>query len=333
MKNENQETIERIIQLRKQIAILENKIAQYETDVPGELFKEFVETCRWFDDEEQKVRAASAEKSKQVNIFREKIIEKLQEYNQWLEQMREFEALFLAYIVRPGYRLKQAVHQREYLTKQYKRISRSIETAKYTIIEELNEDIHDVLSFEDDIYEEDQENMEDYVQQEKNPYEDLFQFDVNDLIEEFQKESLVRDFKRIVLPANHPDTSEAETDEFIKVFAIFKNRDYLLMEAYIAQHKGDVEMDLEKDPVEGFEEICEYQEQYQKLNARLEKRIKQIKKDMISKELEKPDQLREKLLRQQEEIRKRIQDEGEKILELREKIKNLSQNFLENQTN
>jgi len=332
MRKENQAIIQRMIQLRKKIAELENKISTYEHDVPGEILSEFVETCRWFDDEEEIVRAASTEKSKHVNNSREKIIEKLQEYSQWLEQMREFEALFLAFIVRPGYRLKQAVQQREYLTQNYNRILRSIENAQYSNIEELEEVILDVLSFEDAINEDDQENLEDYVQQEKNPYEDLIQFDVDDLVEEFQKENLVREFKRIVLPANHPDTSDAETDEFNKVFAIFKNRDYLLMEAYIAHHKGEIEMDLEKDPIEDFEEICEYQEQYQKLNARLEKRIKGLKKDKLSKELEKPEKLREKLLRQQEEIMERIKDEGEKILQLRVKIKKLSRKYLENQS-
>ena len=89
--------IERAARFRKRLAELEKKRAQFDSDVPEELWVELVEVSRWLDREERKAQAAGRIKSNQVNDIREDIIETLEEYNQWREQMREVEALFLEF--------------------------------------------------------------------------------------------------------------------------------------------------------------------------------------------------------------------------------------------
>jgi hypothetical protein len=335
MDKDNQATIEIIIQLRRQLAALEKKRAQYGQEVPGDLWNDIVDLCRRIDRQEQKIFEVSKRISKQVNESREGIVEKLEEYQHWREQMREFESLFLAYIVRPGYRLKQAVRQREHLSEEYRRMQSAIDAVKYASLEELSREIKQVLLYNDTAFAGDKESLEDEVLEEKNLYEGLIEFDVDDLVEEFQKEDLVRDFKRHVLPAVHPDTSDATRDEFKTAFEVYERRDYLLMEAYIAQYKGAVEIDAdaEKDPIELLDELEAGQARYNRLNERLTRRIEHLKKEMHPQELESPDELREKFRTQREEIRNRIQEESEKILQLRKKIEGLSQYYIDHQAN
>ena len=321
--------IEREARFRKQLAELEEKRAQFGSDVPKELWKELVEISRRLDREERKVQAAGRIKSKQVNDTREDIIETLEEYNHWRELMREVEALFLAYIVRPGYRLKQAVRQREYLEGECWRIRRGIETGRYFSIEELDEDVRRVLSYGDTAFEADRESFEDEVLQERNPYEGLTQFDVDDLVEEFEKDHLVRDFKRVVLPAVHPDTSDTADEVFATVYEVYEKRDFLLMEAYIVEYKGEIEPNPDQDPVEFLEGACAYQDKYQALHGRLVRRVEHLMRDLTPPELEDPEVVRQDMRRQRDEIRDRIQIETEEILRWREKLENLAQVYLD----
>ncbi|MEA3440285.1 MAG: hypothetical protein U9R58_08385 [Chloroflexota bacterium] len=321
--------IERLTRFRKQLADLESRRAEYGADVPSEIWQELFDVSRWLDREERKAQAAGRIKSKHVNDTRANIIETLEQYNHWREQMREVEALFLSNIVRPGYRLKQAVRQREYLEGEYQRIRRGIETGKYSGIEELDEDVRRVLSHGDTAFDADRETFEDEVLQEVNPYEGLTQFDVYDLVEEFEKDHLVRDFKRVVLPAVHPDTSDTAVEVFVTVFEVYEKRDFLLMEAYIVEYRGEIEPDPDEDPVEFLESACAYQDKYQALHGRLERRVEHLVQDLTPPELKDPEKVRRELRRQRDEIRDRIQTEAERILQLREKLEGLAQVFLD----
>jgi hypothetical protein len=324
--------IERAARFRKRLAELENRRAQFGSDAPQELWKELVEVSRWLDREEQKAQAAGRIKSKQVNDTREAIIKTLDEYNQWRDQMREVEVLFLANIVRPGYRLKQAVRQREYLAGEYQRIRRGIETGKYSSIEELDEDVRRVLSHGDSAFKTDRESFEDEMLQEVNPYEELTRFDVDDLVDEFEKEHLIRDFKRVVLPAIHPDTSDTPDEVFTTVYEVYEKQDFLLMEAYIVEYTGEIEPNPEEDPVEFLESACAYHDKYQALHSRLVRRVEHLVRDLTPPELEDPEIVRQEMHRQRDEIRERIQNETEEILLWREKLENLSQVYLDRKT-
>jgi len=329
MEHANQVIIDRVTRFRKKIANLESRRAEYDADVPSEIWQELVDLSRWLDREERKAQAAGRIKSKQVNDTRTEIIETLEQYNHWREQMREVEQLFLANIVRPGYRLKQAVRQREYLAGEYDRIRRGIKRGKYFSIEELDEDVRRVLSYGDKAFESDRESLEDEILQEKNPYKGLSQFDVDDLVDEFEKDHLVRDFKRVVLPAIHPDTSDTADEVFKTAFEVFEKRDFLLMEAYIVEYRGEIEPDPDEDPVEFLEGACAYQDKYQALHGRLVRRVEHLVRDLTPPELEDPEVVRREMLRQRDEIRDRVQVEVEHILQLREQFEGLAHVYLE----
>ena len=321
--------IERVTRFRKQLADLESRRAEYGADVPSEIWQELVDISRRLDREERKAEAAGRVKTKQFNNTRKNILETLVQYNHWREKMREVEQLFLTNIVRPGYRLKQAVRQREYLEGEYVRIRRGIETETYTNIESLESDIRSTLVHGDTAFEADAESFKDELLQEKNPYMGLSQFDVDDQVDAFEKDHLIRDFKRVVLPAIHPDTSDTPVEVFNTVYEVFEKQDFPLMEAYIVEYRGEIEPDPEEDPVEFLESACAYQDKYQALHGRLARRVEHLVQDLTPPELEDPEAVRRELRRQRDEIRDRIQTEAERILQLREKLEGLAQVFLD----
>lgn len=321
--------LERVARFRNQLVALEKKMAQFVSDIPADLWQELVLISNALDKEERKAQAAVEVKTKQLNETREAVIEKLAEYNHWREQMREVDALFLANIVRPGYRLKQAVRQRTYLAGEYNRIRRSIETGDYAQVEEVEADIHRTLTHGDSAFEAGQESFEDEVLAEREVFKDFSQFDVDDLVDAFEKDHLVRDFKRFVLPSVHPDTSDTSVETFKTVFEVYEKRDYLLMEAYIAEYRGQMEPDPEEDPVAILEQVCALQDQYQALLARLERRVDYLVKDLTPQELKDPEEVRRRMLLQRDEIRDRIQEETEKILYWRQRLENLVKIFLD----
>ena len=329
MEHAIQTIIERVARFRKQFAELESRRAEYGADVPSEIWQELVDISRRLDREERKAEAAGRVKTKQVNNTRKNILETLVQYNHWRAQMWEVEQLFLTNIVRPGYRLKQAVRQREYLEGEYVRIRRGIETETYTDFESLESDIRSTLVHGDTAFEADAESFKDELLQEKNPYKGLSQFDVDDQVDVFEKDHLIRDFKRVVLPAIHPDTSDTPVEVFNTVYEVFEKQDFLLMEAYIVEYRGEIEPDPEEDPVEFLESACAYQDKYQALHGRLERRVEHLVQDLTPPELEDPEAVRRELRRQRDEIRDRIQTEAERILQLREKLEGLAQVFLD----
>jgi hypothetical protein len=215
------------------------------------------------------------------------------------------------------------------LAGEYDRIRRRIERGKYYSIEELDEDVRRVLSHGDTAFKYDQESLKNEILKEKNPYKVLSQFNVDDKVDEFEKDHLVRDFRSIVFPATHPDTSDTPVEVFITVCEVFEKLDFLLMEAYIVEYRGEIEPDPEEDPVEFLEGACAYQDKYQALHGRLVSRVDHLVRDLTPQELEDPEMVRREMLRHRDEIRDRVQVEVEHILQLREQFEGLANVYLE----
>jgi hypothetical protein len=321
--------LERAARFHNQLVTLERKMASYLSEKPPELWQELVTLSNALAREEKKAQAALKIKTHQVNETREAVRQKLAEYNHWREQMREVDALFLANIVRPGYRLKQAVRQRNYLKEEYNRIRRSIETGGYAQAEEVEAEVHRTLTHGEAAYSDDRESFEDEVLAERELAKDFPQFEVDDLVDAFDKDHLVRDFKRYVLPAVHPDTSDTDVETFKTVFEVYEKRDYVLMEAYIAEYHEVLEPDPEDDLFTSLERVCELQDQYQAILGRLQRRVDYLVKDLTPEELKDPEEVRRRMLAQREEIRDRIQSETEQILHWREMLQNLVKFFQE----
>lgn len=320
--------IERAARFRRQLAEIESKV-QPGVEVPEELWHEIQKISDALDREVRRAEAACRVKSKQVNDTRKAIIETLDKYNHWREQMRQVEDLFLVHIIRPGYRLRQAVHQREYLEGEYHRLRRNIDIEHYENIDDLKSDIYGVLKVDESTFGTQDEEIDGEDDQETTIFDLMEEFDVDKLVDEIDKESVVREYKRVVLPEIHPDTSNAPVEIFKTVYEVYEKRDYLLMESYIVQYRGEIVPDPIEDPFIMLDEIDQYQNDYAELMTRLEHRMDQLWKELTPQEREEPDRLKEKLRRQQTEIGERIHEEAEKILQLRQQIEDLVNNYLD----
>jgi len=320
--------IERAARFRRQLAELEKKV-QPGSEVPEEIWEEIQKLSDALDREVRKAEAACRVKAKQVNDTRTTIIETLDNYNHWREQMRQVEDLFLVHVVRPGLRLRQAVHQHEYLESEYRRIRRNIDIEHYDDLDDLKSDIFSVLKQGDENFDAQEEDVTGDDEKETTIFDLMAEFDVDQLVDEIEKESVVREYKRVVLPEIHPDTSDAPADTFKTVYEVFEKRDYLLMEGYIVQYRGEIVPDPVEDPFIMLDEIDKYQTEYAGLKTRLDYRMERLWKELTPKEREDPDQLKEMLRSQQTEIDEKIHEEAEMILQLRLQIEDLVNYYLD----
>lgn len=313
----------RIIVLRRKLADIESSRGRHEPDVPPEVWQELVQVSRELEDAEQKMGQICLELASDVNRTRDEIISTLDQYNRWREQMREIEILFLANIVRPGHHLKRATRQREHLESEYKRIYTSIQQGKFATQQELEAEIRHVLAQSDvaaEILEEDQDDA--WLDKEK-PTTSLTDISVDDLVEAISIEELVKEFKRVVLPKVHPDTSNTPVEIFKTVFEVFKACDPVLMEAYIIEYQGEIQPQVDTDPLEELDQLLTAQKRHQLLSVRLQRRVELIKQELTPQEIDDPEKVRDKMKQQRQEILDRIRAEAEQILYWRGKIENL----------
>ncbi len=314
---------ERIILLRKRLADIETRRARYGDDVPPEIWQELVKVSSDLDHSEQQMSEICLELANNVNRTRDEIVSTLDQYNRWREQMRDIELLFLANIVRPGHYLKRAIHQREHLESEYKRIYTSIQQGLFFTQQELETEIRYVLTKSDnavEILEEDQD--EEWLDKEK-PADSLTEISVEDLVEAISMEELIKEFKRVVLPKVHPDTSNTPPEIFKTVFEVFKACDPILMEAYIIEYHGEIQPKVDADPLDELDQLLNTQKRHQLLSVRLRRRVDRIKQELTPQEIDNPEKVQDKMKQQRQEILDRIQAEAEQILYWRDKIENL----------
>ena len=323
MQNPIEQQVEQVIQYRKQLIAVETKCSQFQGDVPAQVWLELVEISRRLEQAEEQIRQACHKLAGEVNQLRGEIMTQLSDYNHWRDQIRQVEEQFLLYIVRPGYQLKLAVRQRERLEQAYQRIYEGIQREGYPNQEELAADIHRVLAHDAAASEVQEDVPDETLEQEESLYDTLINVTVDDVEEAISREELVKEFKRIVIPKIHPDTSNTSNEVFINVYESYKKGDPLLMEAYIAEYRGEIAPEKEADVLESFDQINNLWKRYQRLLIRLARRFEGLKKDLTQQELENPEKIKPKFADQRQEILSRIQDEAEKILYWRGKIEGL----------
>lgn len=290
-----------------------------------------MDLCLELDRLEEALWRANRGTAQELNQLRAEIVGDLEQFNHWRKKMREMEKLFLVNFVRPGFILKQAVRQREYLENAYQRLRKGITNRKFSSLNELEGEISKVLNHADNAYEADQRSLEDEVIKEKNLWEIAKNLEPQQIVEQVDEDQIRRDFKKIVLPATHPDTSNTPVETFLTVKEVYEEGDYLLMEAYVAQYRGEIEVDEEEDVLEAQDQLGERVKSYHRLSERLIRKLNALKKELTPEELEDPEKVRRLLADQRDEIRKLIQVETEKIFELRNKIQECVQFFLDTQ--
>ncbi len=315
------------MQCRKQLAEVEARRGQFEQNVPPALWQEFADISRALELAERQLCKACEELSLELNQTRLRIVAWLNQYNRMREQMRQVEEFFLVNILRPGYRLKEAIHQSQWLEEEYRRIQKRISRAGYSNLEELEADIHSVLAQAAAASELEPETQDQENIRENEPMVSLQDIRVEEVVDALAYEILAWEFKRVVLPRVHPDTSDCQEEVFKTVYEVYKRADALLMEAYIVQYRGEIKAEEKKDPLEELDRLLDAKQQLERLAARLQHRLEQLKQDQTSQEEHDPGRLRENIREQRQEILSRIQVEAEHILAWREKIAGLVQEY------
>jgi len=319
----------KISNLRKELAALDEKRMQSPTEEQSKFSQRIVEIGLEIDSIEIRISQENQQAVSLVNELRQKVISALEQFNQWRQKMREMEKLFLVNFVRPGFILKQAVRQREYLESALLQLRTRIANHEIHSLSELQNEIRKVLSHADHGFQADQRSFEDEVVQQESFWKLIEEIDPQQIVEEINEDQIARDFKRIVLPAVHPDTSDTPVETFLTVKEVYEEGDYLLMEAYVAQYRGEMTVDEGADSLEWQETLEEREREYQSLSSRLDRRLTALKKEMTPAELDDPEKVEELLHQQRDEIRGLIQVETEKIFNLRKLIMELVQLFLE----
>ncbi|MBE0685741.1 MAG: hypothetical protein IH585_07045 [Anaerolineaceae bacterium] len=317
--------IEDVIRNRKLLSEVESKINQHKQDIPAKIWQEFTDISHWLEQSEKKIRQICQSYVGDINHAREEIISLLNQFHESREKLRQVENLFLEFIIRPGIRLKQAVRQREYLESEFSRIEHAILNGSFNDQTELETEIRRVLSHGEAAFETKDENIEEEINLEEKLIDLYFETDAEDVSEAISKEELIRDFKRFVLPKIHPDTSETSAEDFKTVFEVYQQGDFLLMEAYITEYRGELQSEPDLDPLENLEQLKETENGYQRLLGKLQRRVERLKQDLLEHGGEEPEKIVMKMENQRKDILSRILKEAEKILFWRSKIEDLIQ--------
>ena len=320
---------QQISQLRKQLSKLEAERTGTKTSEPSIIWETFLKLNEELNQFEQMLAKINQSLEDDIHQCRHEIIANLEEYNRISQSMREMEKFFLINYLRPGYILKQAKRKREYLEKEYTRIRSGIIDHCFKSIHDVEAEIRNVMVHSDQAYQADQRSYQDEQVNEVNLWEMIENLTPEDLVEEYDENQIRDDFKRIVLPATHPDTSDTPSEVFVTVMAVYKALDYLMMEAYVAKYREDVALEPEQDILILYDQLSKQQAEYHRLAGRMERRLKAIKKELDPIEIDQPEKVKENILKLRENLRHAIQLETEKIFELRNKIQSLTDFFIQ----
>ena len=324
-----EEQIKQLVYCRKRFSAADTQRREYDKNVPAAVWQEFAESSRLLEGAEEMLRDTCGELTAEILQLRSEISTTLKKYQQTRQQMRQIESLFLMNIVRPGQKLKEAIQQRNSLQKEYQRILTTLQRAGYTSRESLQTDIFKVLDH--DRYLPNvgtgEEEPDINVALEKFIAENYENIQTDDLLDALSKDDLTREFKRVVLPRIHPDTSDTPLEDFRTVFESYKHGDYLLMQAYIFEYKEKAEISQDEDVLDQLDQLLKDLNYAQRLLKRLAKRYQNLVKDMTREEKQDLNKVEENMKEQRQEILSRIQEEEEKILRWREKIKKLIEKF------
>jgi hypothetical protein len=259
----------------------------------------------------------------EIMPVRKRIIALLEEYRKLCSGMVENENYFLSHVVLAGQQLQMTIKKRKFLEQEYERIQENHKYGAYSSVEEIEADIKQSLHRAEVEFVFGQEEQTENIPSEYTAFYG-WAADESVYYDELKKKEIVKEFRKIVLPRIHSDTSDTPFEVFNFVLGAYKRNDYLLMEAYIVQYREKFDWPAESEDIVPFVEILiNSSSDNPVVHGRLEKRIKITKQHMSAKELENSDLVKEQLIRQNKEINKAINDEAEIIIRLMEKLNKL----------
>lgn len=316
--------IQKVIGCRKHLAEVESRYhTQPDIEVNNQPAVDLMEAIQRLEEAENRVKLTCTLHQEHINTLREQIISLHEKYNILHKQMSEIEDLFLVNVIRPGNNWRQAIRQREYLEKEYKRIQTAIAQEQYTNSRDIEADIQHVLTHAEAIVKAAMKKSDEEFMEEENPVKRIEEVTVDDVFDAISIEKLLHDFKHLVLPAVHPDTSDSSPEAFNTAFDVYKKKDFLLMEAYLVKYRGEIEMEEGLDILIELEQILQTEEHYAQILIQFQDRYDCLENDLTTQELNDPNEIQQRLQLQREEILANIQEEAQKILYWREKLEGL----------
>ena len=257
--------------------------------------------------------------NKKLNEIRNEIIVHLQHFLQLQGLMDEFEKHYLAYVLLPSYQLQASMQMRKYLEEQYQRISKAIEAGIFSDSSEIENEVREALRHADTAFGY-RAHGDSYHGPEIPTAVLLPEASESDYeIDPAAKEKLIKEFKKVVLPKIHADTSDAPFEVFNAAFDAYKKKDYLLLAAFVIQYRGE----FEDEKIPG--NVDALSTEYHKVRKALRKRVRRLGEDPTMLKLGNRKRVLAQMKKQNVEIRKAAMQETEQLLFLRSCLEELIQ--------
>lgn len=252
-----------------------------------------------------------------TNEVRERVVRALAEYLELVARMRQFEDAFSTQVLHSAQHLHDITAQRKRLAAELARITGRIDRGGYESAGQIEDDVRAVLTAAQVDAAEVAAHPAAPADVADGPGED------DDGLDEVTRRRIVRDFKRIVLPAVHADTSDTAFPVFDMAYSAYRARDHVLMEALVIQYRGEVgAADDEGRPLLQ-EQVAARLHDYRAAARRLDARLRAVRQDITEDELSNPERTRQRMARWHEELRQAIDEEAERVLELRRRLETL----------
>ncbi|GAB3412067.1 hypothetical protein GCM10027569_29670 [Flindersiella endophytica] len=257
-----------------------------------------------------------ADKVREIDNVRARVVLALEDYIALSDRMRRLEAAFSVQVLHTAARLHETIARRRTLEAEYERIRGKLERGGYASAEALYEEVCEALvTVETEHPDGDEAGAEPQSGAEGDAAapDTSGAFDRSALAEDEKeldaavKARIVRDFKRIVLPNVHADTSDTPYAVFDVAHSAYKARDYTLMEAFVIRFR-----------ILPDQEVCSHLAQYLAAERRLDRRLRTLRQAATFDELNDTEEAANQRMRQQsEEFRRAIDEECERLAEVR----------------
>jgi len=245
---------------------------------------------------------------------RQRLIEVLADYNHLQANMAEMENMFLTHVILPSLQLRDTVRRRESLEEEYKQIKENIAGGYYSSPAEIEEAVRRILKHSE--IESGRQSLEEAEEElfHKGPTSGLAAVDRDFDPDESEKGKIIREFKRTVIPRIHSDTSDAPFEEFQTVYSAYKNRDYLMMKAFIIRYQKEL-VPRPGESADSFaKRAARRARECSEVLEKVEQRMANLRKDMTALELEEQEKVILQIKNQHREIQRATYEEAEKIL-------------------
>ncbi|MEO3751678.1 hypothetical protein [Streptomyces sp. B6B3] len=243
-----------------------------------------------------------------ANEVRGRVVRMLGDYVALALRQRAFEELFRVRVLHAGYQLREVVEERRRLAAECDRIRAGIARGAYRDAAEVAADARRALvppPGPDAGADADPDADPDAA---PAPGAATFGRPADDAgLDESTRRRILREFRRIVLPGVHADTSDAPFEAFDAAHAAYRVRDYVLMESFVIRHRGEL----------GRAEAADRLAEYRAAAGRLRHRLGLLRAECSPAELADDGGVRRRIEERSREIGRAIDAESEQVLRLR----------------